>query len=690
MAENFERQKSTRWADAKVPSYGDDWGVDYNEDEQNRLVDEVPLPYLPTPINEEQPKNQSLDNPTDAKPSTIAIQSPDFLSESEASPLMVLSSKIVEDVESHEPLVKEDVGDTRLNKLASNRLGERVASTHYDPNPRKSTDTVNHDSDTYSSDHSDSDNDSIQQEPTELNLFVTKNLVSHKNGSTSALTEPEPLVLSVDRMNLYSRDDSSSDEKSTSTSEIGIREESFGAATDESKEIADDPEDTPYEQRTSNSQVQTRHRVKTEALDSLIDDLLRLEKLSLDSLDSNEDDQVSLNSDHRRVVPDVDSKECNSEAEVAAIPSESPKILLKSHESFISERDRRASIRKSPPLTDSPSDESRDEVLLILSQGSSLEKALIKDHSLDPVNSSSSFSTEDLSFYSSTHSPVLKMTADVSRKDSTTSSLGFTMASWKPNTNVFRDRFVSSNDNESHINMSILNEGESGYARFTGGTRPVSGYAESFTNSSCISVPDTVEPNLHSTYECEGDDSGLEIMSMNTVRDNSVGKPATSALLRESMYSGGQPQWKFSQESSRTDPQDGSGTQILSEEKKSKRLGATTANYPVFDWKKVMGTSQGIDRIKLLKKARADEEAYDTGLLTWLNEVLHSSDPSSSNIQIGILATQAYKNAPHNDIRRHISLRSKVSLVRDKMDLGASFGRRFLSRGKKLIKSGND
>lgn len=102
-----------------------------------------------------------------------------------------------------------------------------------------------------------------------------------------------------------------------------------------------------------------------------------------------------------------------------------------------------------------------------------------------------------------------------------------------------------------------------------------------------------------------------------------------------------------------------------------------------------MKTSQAIDRIQLLKKAREDEKAYDTGLLTWLNETLHTTD-LSSNIQIGLLATQAYKNAPHNDIRRHISLRSKVSMVKDKMDSGASFGRRFLSKGKKLMKSGSD
>ena len=107
-----------------------------------------------------------------------------------------------------------------------------------------------------------------------------------------------------------------------------------------------------------------------------------------------------------------------------------------------------------------------------------------------------------------------------------------------------------------------------------------------------------------------------------------------------------------------------------------------------------MATSQPIDRIRLLRDALEKEADYDTGLLNWLNESLRQSE-DASNIHIGKIATQAYQNAAHNDIRRHASIRSKVSIVRDKVETSglqaSSLGKRFFNRGKKLMKSsGNE
>lgn len=115
---------------------------------------------------------------------------------------------------------------------------------------------------------------------------------------------------------------------------------------------------------------------------------------------------------------------------------------------------------------------------------------------------------------------------------------------------------------------------------------------------------------------------------------------------------------------------------------------------PDYNWKKIMATSQPIDRIRLLKDALGKESSYDTGLLNWLNETLKSSQ-NSSNMHIGKIATAAYKNAAHNDIRRHTSIRSKVNIVKDKVETSGlsatSFGKKFFHRGKKLMKSsGND
>lgn len=114
-------------------------------------------------------------------------------------------------------------------------------------------------------------------------------------------------------------------------------------------------------------------------------------------------------------------------------------------------------------------------------------------------------------------------------------------------------------------------------------------------------------------------------------------------------------------------------------------------SYPVFDWKKIMATSQPIDRIRLLKEALESEAKYDSGLEHWLHGTLKQSD-SASTMHIGRIASEAYLNATHSDIRRHASIRSKVSIVKDKVETSglhaSSFGKRFLSKGKKLMKGG--
>lgn len=714
MAENFERQKSARWVDAKVPTYGDDWG--YNDDSDGADESNEGVAHL---VPHTQIKKSETIEEVPEKLTPFVSENEKF---STSPPLILSIDKPARDIsDSHiskNTSATDEVDDFKtLGNSSSDKKLPSVTGS-------KTSATDMQYIDTYVSNFSDdSDNDSIQEEPAELNLGGLRLSESKTMLSDPGHISLPPLVLSVDRMNLNSLDDdSSSDDKSMGS----YREREVIDAYDDGKSI-DRGEDTEIQDADDEFRIQglsttsdhkrdepsgtARHRVKTEALDSLINDLQKLEKLSLASLDVSMDGQHSLDSNEHHVTEGsmIDSPATET---IKDLEFKSPSSLLEKHHSFVSDvRDRRASIRKAPPTFESSSDTTTKAPLLLSSTSPIGTEQTVDDlieqtsNDLNPVESNGSVSTGSPSFTASVPGANSDV-SEIGRKDSTVSSMQFSMGSWKPNTNVYRDRFVNDNDNESHMNVSMFHVGESPYNKFTSGMRPTSGYAESFANSSCISVPDTVEANLQSIDETnsDGDDPSLEIMSVGTAREvKPTQRPAMSnattlSLLRDSPYNGGKFQEKLSGLSLDKEIEQQEDREVVKADAEASNADGVQSSampnslkkYPVYNWKKIMSTSQAIDRILLLKKAREDEEAYDTGLLTWLNEVLHSTDQSSSNIQIGLLATQAYKNAPHSDIRRHISLRSKVSMVRDKMDLGANFGRRFLSKGKKLMKSGSD
>ncbi|CAN3503871.1 hypothetical protein DICA1_F12134 [Diutina catenulata] len=117
--------------------------------------------------------------------------------------------------------------------------------------------------------------------------------------------------------------------------------------------------------------------------------------------------------------------------------------------------------------------------------------------------------------------------------------------------------------------------------------------------------------------------------------------------------------------------------------------------YPVSDWKGIMSTSQPIDRIRKLKDALDAEFKYDTGLEVWLVQSLRQADASGAPaMQNGRIATEAYQNAPHMDIRRHNSINTMqvIGDVKDRVQAAApaarSLGKKFLSKSKNLMKKG--
>lgn len=639
-----------------------------------------------------------------------------------------------------------------------------------------------------------SDTDLIQREPDSLNLAYGEpplNEIREElpmvNEATNVAKQPPPedLVLSIDRMNLVSSDDDSSldegvynrhvddnfgydanEDGTNAYDEIINAEHSKAHIYDSSAdEAGGDDDDWGYNsQHSSNDEgdevlhlntadkvtsqdSESRQPVKTDALDSLINDLLKLERLNtgfLEQLPKKEIAPVGRTSriaeiSAEQIVELYEGEhETDNSAPEASPPKSgnydsnadlSPSELLpadfeEQHQKFVSNvQSRSASVRKVPPPVpksaeneQTPAYKDSDVKLLASSRFETASR-------LEPVVSTGSISTGNASFDVASVTlppmapPPIADPDSLGRKMSTASNQTFNFGSWKPNTNKFRDQFVSDNDAESQMNVSIFNGDESTYNKFTG-MRPQSGYAESFPNSSMLSIPETIDAPLQSIEESGldddalGDDSTREAFAANSQLDlNTVPSLNTDApsVLKEHAHE----KTTFTEErtpssslDNLTGDQKSNDTRVPSDSSSSRKASELTTKsvstikppmtkYPVFNWKQIMNVSQPIDRITLLRKAQIDEMNYDTGLNYWLTETLKSSE-ASPHIQIGKIATQAYQNAQHIELRRHTSIRSKVSLVKDKMETGnfglqaSSFGRKFLNRGKKLMKSGSD
>lgn len=378
---------------------------------------------------------------------------------------------------------------------------------------------------------------------------------------------------------------------------------------------------------------------------------------------------------------------------------------------------------------------------------------------LHPVTSSGSLSTGKHSFdqRSDFPEPPPSFDRDITRRDSTMSTNTFSMGSWKPNTNNFRDQFINDNDNDSNYNFSLDTESSTGYQKFTK-PRNISS-SDTMSLVSSVSMPETVDVPLPSIHEDPNDNDndidkddtfssgdtnkddipsqGLGISSSNMTSDSILneheydkGKFQEEMSSKESLskdqaggVGGGSRQQRYasllppiSDDNASTDM--GENTTIVDSNSMVPSISISNSNnepqvhkrvesdsstftqgtrktfppnaYPVSNWKTIMKPSQSIDRINLLRDALEKEIAYDTGLQTWLSETLTKSN-NSSNIHIGRIASEAYQNATHSDLRRHASIRSRVSSVKDKVETGglhaSNLGKKFFSRGKKLMRS---
>ncbi|CAH6720461.1 hypothetical protein CLIB1444_04S00562 [[Candida] jaroonii] len=385
---------------------------------------------------------------------------------------------------------------------------------------------------------------------------------------------------------------------------------------------------------------------------------------------------------------------------------------------------------KEEPVEEEPPSESDSPQIKHLSQE-------FQPEDLHPVVSSGSLSTGKHSFDQKgdfSEPPNFEKDLrreELMRRDSTMSTNTFNMGTWKPNTTNFRDQFINDNDNESNFNLVLDNDSNKGYQNFTK-MRNVSNASDAMSFMSNASVPETVDIALPSINE-DPDDNDETFSSSHDTNESSglgIGTISTDSILKENDYDnrfhetieskeslpkqryssllGGHDDDATTTADKSTLYEDTSTGDISSSIAPSvaihKRVISDTPTmstqstkktfppqaYPVSNWKTIMKPSQSIDRINLLRDALQKETDYDTGLQTWLSETLKKSDNSSS-MHIGKIASQAYQNAAHNDLRRHTSIRSRVSSVRDKVEHGglhaSNLGKKFFNRSKKLMRS---
>lgn len=793
MADNFERHRSTRWVKADVPSYGDNWGDDYdNYDNYEQQAAEEPEKETTTTPN----LVLSIDNARrydydDDDSEKAYSQPPLAISEPKGSPfgrdILDSSDEDVSYIPESPDRASPELPQELPREKASEKPGKhrpaaldfesQAADDFVPPTPTFSHSNFSRQPETPVSERSFlSDADSIQREPESLNVAGrhndSLNEISEDPQMEKAAEKPLELVLSVDRMNLNDNfsDDSDSDSDSLQFDSARGTEKATTSTlalpvNEEGPESPEEEVDSPLH-ITLSGLPSERHHIKTDALDSLIDDLQKMERLSTykedptkkdlptppspqaaDDHSEGEANLPSLGSIRDMSLPNFEDHSFSDLSPdttrvLDELTEELQEEVQKAHELYVSSlRVHTRSVKKAPPhspnieaMTKEP--EEAPEAPSTPKQQAQSE--LAEDY--DPRNplrigtipalSPESISTKHLSADFSNMplnppQPIRGPPTDVLRRDSTMTTSTFNMGNWKPNTSMYRDQFVNDNDNESQMNVSVYN-GKENHDRFLGNHSSSLGYAESFTNSSTLSVPETVAlPSIHEdTSDAEvmrDDDDTSDDQSfshLNTSKsDGDLSLPgkehrsSQGSIFKEEKLTLPGSQEQLSREvdnsekyrsMSSTESKSDNDAVGTPQSTSSKRMASSSSfgvskppmqKYPVSKWKDLTSLSQPVDRIEAFKNAKQREFEYDSGLQYWLQETLTSTEVSS-NMHIGKLAEQAYQNATHTDIRRHTSMalnatnfRNKVSLVKDKMDTTAGFGRRFLNKGKKLMKS---
>lgn len=806
MSDNFGRQKSSRWVRASIPTYGDDWGNEYdydayesNEEERESNTDVHSIKDTHDKYIEDSKKDEQIEDKVSSEgimkeqlgntPSNLVLTIDNFKNTDSDNDSFDSSSEdevmpdVLDDGRQHNVNGTDKDSsefDFNQNDLDSLDLkpGE-VIETQYvarkskedilpPPTPSFSQGKSTFPDTPLSERSFHSDVDSIQNEPESLNVVQPNRFISEKNVIPEALDKDviaEALDKDVDET------ESNIEEDKYETKDTGDKD----TLTDKAEPV--DQSTEPYENESPLYLVEEdlnlsytkpelndsneRHVVRTDALDSLINDLQNA-SINYDATDGDNDmsyDQglyshetesgynysnVDRNNDNLSEKNSSTSEELenNDSYSIEPLAINEEKEL---HENYINELSgHKRSVRKPPPSRQNLVSVDYSNIADAVSGYMSDQDDSNKDaqSKMNSIASKESIVDENLqtSMLDAKFSPpqiqreAFDSSDDINRRASTASANTFTLGSWQPNTGNFRDKFINDNDNESNINFNPYGDTNSNYNDFTKlGT--VKESSDNDSQRTSVSIPDTVDLELPDTIEDEDDndddddDENIEEDSqceLGYQKTNSSTEPADlivdslggdGLILKQVVEQKRIPSQKINSllsplekkpSISEVNTKDVTERERKVSESEASIVSKTTLNnentgetksvfkkeaYPVYNWKTIMATSQPKDRIRLLKEALEKEYNYNTGLQSWINETLKQSE-NSSNIHIGKIAAQAYQNATHSDIRRHGSLRSKVSIVKDKVETSglqaSTFSKRFFNRGKKFMKSGSD
>jgi len=555
---------------------------------------------------------------------------------------------------------------------------------------------------------------SIQREPVSLSVkdstwantsdavLEESNDYNIKEQELEQELESEKLVLSIDKKENDNDDDDNDDDDST--------DDDWGYHGNDTS----DDDDEEAEKDNEHLNVGAEHDI-----DSYINELSG--NASID----NDGDSVT--------APKVDTTLVDSHTFDTVSHDEvespiAPLSIAQQHNTYVNEiASRRLSVRKAPARMESGdysnilSGYGDEEESHVDSQAGHDRKESVElvppNADVRSVLSSGSLSTGKLSLESKTfQKPELNEDDDSNSRRVSQATLSF--GNWVPNTDNYRNKFINDNDNESTINFD--SDVASKYNKFTKVRNP-SGLSDVVSNASSLSVPETIDAVMPSIQEDTDDELQQDLFAETKSNDKlepfmtqdslfeakPYQKPVfgeerlTPAASKENLpqkYSSLLPM----QERKASDSSDEVGTQSRTVSSNSNSTTVVTSApttsttsdfksspYPVSNWKTIVTISQPVDRIAAFKKALEDEAAYETGLQYWLNYTLKQSPDIGNNIHIGRIASQAYQNAAHNDLRRHGSLRSKVNVMKDKVEgtgsTASNFGKKLFSRSRKFI-----
>ncbi|EGW30728.1 uncharacterized protein SPAPADRAFT_51937 [Spathaspora passalidarum NRRL Y-27907] len=744
MTDQFGRQKSTRWQKA-VPTYGDyddayggyddyeDDDVDHEQQRQQPIPQKFelpqnlpPLPNLKQAVQEQakpeelvlsvdrmKPEYDSSDDEfEDVKQTHEDTHEPeDIATTTEAEsvapppppPPPQQQQQEEEEEEAHTPVEaspqeKEPLSEESLNfqSLSPITTDHNIEQTILDRDFRKQ---LYQPPDTPMSETSFQSDYSIQKE-TELNLKVRGHDDSYEERSDSFVpdvvppAEPEPFVLSIDKKKY----DSSSDDDD------------------------DDDDDWGYNSQHS-SNLDAPADTRKDSIDELIKDI---HASTIDQSESSSN--LARDSSFGIYASYINYSNDDQTSPIRPLST----ARLEEHGEYMNTlSSRKPSVRKPPMVKSDTLDSSKlREIISPLEQSESVsDRSAHEEDELRPEESglhasasTGSLSTGKLSVEPDNKdlsngdierdmfAPPAPLKTD-SRRVSTISNATFNLGGWTPNTDNFRNQFVNYNDDNS-----IREEEEE----------------EEKSNTSSISVPETVDASLPKVDETiDEEDDEPDVYSPSPVNETQSMNPTimtsttVDSVLKEHQYS--QPLFKEEKltPGASTDNLPPKYTSMLSPKEEKQFLSPTKENnrlsdisavstetdsqrksvssglsaetvptfvpakYPVYDWKKITAISQPIDRIAALKDAQQKEAEYDTGLQNWLMATLKQVDPDQ-HIHIGKIATDAYQNAAHSEIRRHGSILSKVSIVKDTGAHASNFGKKLFSRSKKFMRSASE